>query len=233
FGIAGLDLFLRLGVDLAVVQRRAPVRGALEHGEVADFACNGLDGLYARRAGADHGDALALEVDGLLRPTRGVKALALKTVEAFDAGQGRRRQGPDRGYQEARRVAAAVLQCDGPASRVFIIDGCDDTALELDVATQVELVGDVFAVAQRFRLAGEMFGPFPFLQKRLREGIAIGIALGIKAGAGITIPVPGAADLGTSLEHAHFQTQLPRPVELVHPGQPGADDDGVEIETGG
>jgi hypothetical protein len=51
--IAGLDLALRLGVDLAVVQRRRPVGGALEHGEVADLAGDGLDGLDAGGAGAD------------------------------------------------------------------------------------------------------------------------------------------------------------------------------------
>src|SRR5438132_1461272 len=58
-GVAGLDLGLRRRIDLAVVQRRAPVRRALENGEAADFGSDGLDGLHAGGAGADHGDALA------------------------------------------------------------------------------------------------------------------------------------------------------------------------------
>src|SRR4029079_19194885 len=108
-GIAGLDLFLRLRVDLAVVQRRAPVRRALEHGEMADVPGDGLDGLHAGGAGADHGDALALEVDGFMRPARGVERFALETVAALDARQcrGRRRTNP--WNQEARTKDAATV----------------------------------------------------------------------------------------------------------------------------
>ena len=229
-GIAGLDRRLRLGVDLAVMQRRAPVRRALEYGEMADFAGDGLDGLHAGGAGADHGDALALEVDRLFRPARGVERASLETVAALDARQGRRRQRADRRDQEARREAAAVVQRNAPASRRLVIDGRGDAAGKLDVAAQVELVGDIFAVAQRLRLAGEMLRPFPFRQQFLRERVAVGIAFGIEARAGIAVPVPGAADLGAGLEHAHPQAELAQPVELVHARQPGADDDGVEVE---
>src|SRR5689334_265934 len=116
-GIAGLDLGLRLRVDLAVMQGRAPVRRALEYGQVPDLAGDGLDGLHAGGAGADHGDALALEIDRLLRPARGVEGLALEIVAALDARQGWCRQRSDRGDQEARREAAAILQRDRPASR--------------------------------------------------------------------------------------------------------------------
>src|SRR5262249_21023426 len=139
---------------------------------------------------------------------------------------------PDRRDQKARGMAAVVFQRDGPASRGLVIDSRGDAASELDVATQIELVGDVFAVAQRFRLAGEMLGPFPFLEEVPGEGITVGIALRIEARAGITIPVPGAADLGAGLEHARLQTELPRPMELIHSGKAGPNDDGVKIKTG-
>jgi hypothetical protein len=66
----------------------------------------------------------------------------------------------------------------------------------VDVTAQLERVGDVIDVAQRFRPAGEMLGPVPFLQELLRKGIAVGIAFGIEAGARIAVPVPGAADVG-------------------------------------
>ena len=57
------------------------------------------------------------------------KRSPLETVAALDARQRRRRQRPDRGDQEARREAAAVLQRDGPASRGLVIDGRGDAAL--------------------------------------------------------------------------------------------------------
>src|SRR6202012_5712292 len=81
------------------------------------------------------------------------------------------------------------------------------------------------------RLAGEMLGPFPFRQQLPGEGIAVGIAFRIESCAGIAIPVPGAADLGAGLEHAHLQAQFAQPQELVHARQAAADDDGVEIEV--
>ena len=195
-GIAGLDLLLRLGVDLAVVQRRAPVRRALEHREMADLAGNGLDGLHAGGAGADHGDALAGEIHRLLRPSRGVEGRSLEIVAPLDPRQGRRRQRPDRGDQEPRAEAAAVLQRDGPAPRSVLVNRRRNPAAKLDVAPQVELVGDMVEIAQRFRLAGKMLRPVPFLQKLLRKRVAVGIALRIEARAGIAVPVPGAADIG-------------------------------------
>src|SRR5262245_35287067 len=75
-----------------------------------------------------------------------------------------------------------------------------------------------------------MLGPFPFLEQLLREGIAIAIAFGIEARAGIAIPVPGAADIGAGLEHTDAQAELAQPVELVHARQAGANDDGVVVE---
>src|SRR5664279_5124479 len=82
--IARLDPLLGLGVDLAVVQRGAPVRRALEHGQVSHTAGNGLNGLHAGGAGPDHRYPLAAEVDRLMRPSGGVEGLALKAVQPLD-----------------------------------------------------------------------------------------------------------------------------------------------------
>src|SRR5207237_3389429 len=87
-GVTGLDLFLRLSVDLAVVQRRTPVGRALEHGETADLGRNRLDGLYARCTRADHGDALASEIDRLVRPAHGMESLSGEALTSFDQGPG-------------------------------------------------------------------------------------------------------------------------------------------------
>ena len=192
---------------------------------------NGLDGLHAGRAGADHGDALAGEIDGLLRPSRGVEGGPPEIVAPLDPRQRRRRQRSNRGNQESRAELAAVLQGNAPAPRALIVSRRRHPAAKLDIAAQVELVGDIIEVAQRLRLTGEMLGPLPFLQQLLRERIAIGIALRIEARAGIAIPVPGAADIGASLEYPHAKTLFAQPVELVQARHARADDDGVVVRN--
>ena len=86
--VARLDLLLHLRIDLAVVQRRAPVGRALEHGEMADASGYGLDGLHARSAGADHGDSFAGEIDGFVRPSRGVEGFPPEAIRAPRCGAG-------------------------------------------------------------------------------------------------------------------------------------------------
>src|SRR5207248_6698272 len=61
-GIIGPDTGHLLLADLGVVQWRAPLRGALEHGQVTGGFGHFGDGLDASRAGADHRDALAFEL---------------------------------------------------------------------------------------------------------------------------------------------------------------------------
>ena len=99
--------------------------------------------------------------------------------------------------------AAAVLQRHVPAAGFVLVVRGGDAAAELDVAAQIELVGDVVEVAQGLRLAGEMLGPVPFLQQFLGERVAVGITFGVETCAGIAVPVPGAADAGAGLQHAH------------------------------
>jgi hypothetical protein len=197
---------------------------------MADFARDGLDGLHTCRAGADHSDTFAGKIDRLFRPARGVKGLSLERIASLDARQGGRGERTDRSHKKAARMLATVFQRDAPVSRILIVNRSDNPAPELDVTPQVELVGNMVAIAQGFRLAGKVLGPFPFLQQFLREGIAIGIAFGIETRAGIAIPVPGAADIGAGLEHADAQAELAQPVELVHARQASANDDGVVVE---
>src|ERR1700712_4810436 len=106
---------------------------------------------------------------------------------------------------------------------------CGHCGFELDVAPEVELVGDMVQIPLGFRLAGEMLLPVPFVEQFLRKGVAIGPAFGVEPGAGITIPVPGTAYIGASLEHPRRQAEFTQPVELIEAGNTGADDDRVEI----
>jgi hypothetical protein len=66
------------------VRRHAEVRGPLEHVQVLGLLGELRDELDAGRARADHADALAGEVDALVRPARAVVPLALEVVEAVD-----------------------------------------------------------------------------------------------------------------------------------------------------
>ena len=220
---------LRLLVDLAVVQGRAPVGRALEHGQVAGGLGDLLDGLHAGGAGADHRDPFAGEAHRLMRPARGVVGLALEGLDALDARHGRRRQGADRGDQEARAVAAAVLDRDVPVAGLLPVVRRAHAAVEADVGAQAELVGDEVEIAQRLGLGREMLGPVPFVEQLLGKGIAVGVAFGIEARARIAIPVPGAADAGAGLEHEHPQAELAQTVELVEARNARADDEGVVV----
>jgi hypothetical protein len=104
-------------------------------------------------------------------------------------------------------------------------------ASELDVPAQVELVGDVIQVALGLRLGGEVLGPVPLVEQLLAERVAVGVALGVEAAAGVAVPVPGAPDAGARLEHADLLPHLAQPVELVEAGDPGADDDRVDVQA--
>ena len=126
----------------------------------------------------------------------------------------------------ARRLLPA-FQGHGPLVRRVIPMRGRHRAAELHVPAQVELVGDVVQVFQRVGLGREMLLPVPFLHQLLGKRIAIGPAFGIEAGAGIAVPVPGAADIGAGLEHPRGHAQLAQAVEHEHAGNPGADDDRV------
>src|SRR5205814_1892710 len=115
--IAGPDPVHLVLTDLGVVQRRTPIWGALKDGQLTDGLGDLGDRLHGGGARPDHRDALALEADRLLRPVTRMKGLSPETLDPGDARHRRRRQDADRGAQEARAVAAAVLQHDVPAAR--------------------------------------------------------------------------------------------------------------------
>jgi hypothetical protein len=90
-----------------------------------------------------------------------------------------------------------------------------DAALQLDVAAQIELVGDVVQVTLGLGLAGEMLLPVPLVEQFLRERVAIGPAFRIKPGAWVAVPVPSAANAGASFKYPHPETEFPQSMELV------------------
>ena len=68
------------------------VRRALEDGELGRLTRDDRDRLDGGGAGADHRDALAGEVDAVMRPSAGVVRLALEALGALDVGRLRQRQ---------------------------------------------------------------------------------------------------------------------------------------------
>ena len=81
-GVVGADFAHFLGRDAGVVQRRRPLRGALEHGQVARGLGDFRDGLDAGGARANHRDPLAGKADGLLGPVMRVAGLAPEALDA-------------------------------------------------------------------------------------------------------------------------------------------------------
>ncbi|MEJ7720541.1 MAG: hypothetical protein WKF58_08890 [Ilumatobacteraceae bacterium] len=82
--------------------------------------------------------------------------------------------------------------------------------VELDVPAEIEPVGDVVGVAQDLGLRGVALAPLPLLLQVVVERVRVVHALDVAAGAGIAVPVPGAADVGGRLERAHGEALAPQ-----------------------
>ena len=82
-------------------------------------------------------------------------------------------------------------------------------ASKRDVAAEVEPVDHVVEVALDLGLAGEVLLPLPLVEELLREEVAVGVALGVEAGARVAVPEPGAADAAAGLEQ-HAPRSPPR-----------------------
>ena len=147
-------------------------------------------------------DPLAGQLDRLVRPVVGVERLALGTrrcprsaaSSAPTAGRWpvmRKRHVSSRPSSRCRRHGVAS------SSKTRRLD----RAAELHVLAEVELVGDVVQVAEVLGLAREALLPVPLLQQLLGEGVAVGDALGVEAGARVAVPEPRAAEVVAGLEH--------------------------------
>jgi len=111
----------------------------------------------------------------------------------------------------------------------LVVDRRGDARIELDVPAQVKLVRYIIEVALVLRLAGIMLFPVPFLQEFLRERISVGVTFGVERASRIAILIPGAAHSTTILEGPHREPELTQTVQLIQPGNPGADDNRVEL----
>ena len=150
--------------------------------------------------------------------------LALETAPARKIRHPRGRQIAARHHTELGGDDIALIGPKGPAAGRGIEQGGGHAGVELDIAPQVEPVGNMVDIAQDLRLGAVALRPGPLLLQIVVEGIGIFQALDVAARAGIAVPEPGAADARTSLEHPHGKPQPAKPMQRVEPAQATADD---------
>src|SRR5208337_4790024 len=81
-----------------------------------------------------------------------------------------------------------------------------------------------------FRLAGEFFAPAPALVQIFGKQILVNIAFRVEACAGISVPIPGSADVRRSVERLHRQSLAAQKMQLVEARDAGADHGRVQLQ---
>src|SRR5262249_8554462 len=144
----------------------------------------------------DHPHSLTGEVDAPFGPRRGDEPSTLKVVETFELVGGvlSRGEAAHGSHEVVGKSAGAAMGLDDPAVQATLEVRGGDAGIELDVPSQVELVGHVVEVTQDLRLPRVSLCPLPLLLELLREGIRVVHALDVAAAPRVTVPVPGAAD---------------------------------------
>ena len=164
-----------------------------------------------------------------MRPGAGVVPGAFETVQAVEGRAVDGREAPGGHDAVGGREPRTVLGGNPPASCRIVEDGFGDRRLELDVAAEVEAIRDVLQVAQDLRLPRVALGPPPLLLELVRELVGILDTIGITAGAGIAVPVPGAADAAAPLEDLYRKPHPAQAMEHIEAGEARADDDRVHV----
>ena len=209
--------------------RNAEIGRALENVQMAGLLSHLRNDLNTRGARADDADALASEIDAFTRPLCRVVPLAR---ELLDAGEGRQtncRQATGGHDAISGGVLTAVVRGHFPFAGGFIEMRRRDAGFQLDVAAQIEAVGDVVQVRQNFRLSGIAFRPLPFLLERFVEGVAVLHAFHVATCTRIAVPEPGTTNAITRLEDPDAQALLTQPVQQVETRKTSTDDDGVVV----
>ena len=215
----GAELRLLLGGDRPVVERRAPVGGALVDGQRRGHLRDHRDDLHAAGAGADDRDPLAREVDRRRRPPAGVVLLAAEVVPP-GARRGRTapraRRSPRPGTAPGPPLPSSSVTVHRAVGLVERRRGDGDA--EAHVAAEVEAVDHVVEVALGLGLLGEVLLPLPLVEELLREEVAVRVALGVEARARVAVPVPRAADATAGLDQRDREARLAGAVQLVDAG---------------
>ncbi len=183
--------------------------------------------LHARRSRTNDADALAREVDRLLRPLAAVQDAALEAFLARIVRAFRRRELPHAEDETTGGPDSAVFRGDGPAAVVLVIDRRLHPRVEADVSTQVEPVGDMLDVAQDLRLRRVALAPAPFLLELGRETVRVIVAFHVAARAGIAVVAPDATHAIAGFEHDDAAALRAERMQRPEASETGADDEDV------
>ena len=196
--------------DVELLRRRAQMRHA----------------LHRRRAGADDADALVGEAGEVplrvaagigIVPAAGVEGMALEALDARNAGQLGPVQRTVRLDDEAGLHRVAAIGADDPARRGLVPVEAGDFGLEAGVAVEIEVPADGAAMLEDLG-RGRVFGgrhEADLLQQR-----QVDVTLHVAGGAGIAVPVPGAAEIAALLDDAH---RLDAGLAQPRPGEQAAE----------
>ncbi|MGY3104590.1 hypothetical protein ACVWW7_001217 [Bradyrhizobium sp. LM6.9] len=167
-----------------------------------------------------------------MRPASGEINLAAKILDAVDLGRLWRGKAAGGHDVMAAGDRCAVVGGELPAFGRFVPFGFGHLGLEADVAPEIVAVGDEAEIAQDLGLGGVFFRPGPGLVEFRIERIAVIDGLDIAARAGITVPVPGAADIAGFFEGDRREAGLAQPMEKIEAGKPGPHHGNIDLLTG-
>ena len=206
--IVGLSRRDQLGVHLAVARRHAVVGGALKHGELLGLLRDFSDGLHPGGSGADYRHALGGEINAGLREAAGVVPLALEILQALELRNVGVERVPTAAMRKRAVTSSPLSVCTVHRVGALIEFGAGYPRVKLHVALQVMTFSDMLKIAQDLRLLRIAFGPFPLLKQLFVPGEAIDVGLGIATRAGVTVPVPGAANSFTGFVNSYLQSEF-------------------------
>ena len=209
--------------DRPVRVRHDPRRRALDDVQMRDVLLDLGHELDRRRAGADRGDALALEVVVVV-PAGGVERLPLEVLEPLDGRRLGLRQRAHAGDHHAR-AQRPVGGLDGPAAVLPLDAG--DVAVEPHVRADAELVGDALQVVADLGLARVGVGPAGVGG----EGEGVEVRGHVAGTPRVGVEVPGAAHVVSAFEHGEVLDPLLLEADRhAEAGEAAADDRDVDVE---
>ena len=102
----------------------------------------------------------------------------------------------------------AIAGCNLPMTLPFQILRFDNLCIKLNVGPHIAFIGDESHIALCLFPTRITLRPGPFLQQFWREGKAVIIAFAVGRCAGIVVPSPCTANIGSAVEYAHTQIQF-------------------------
>src|SRR5581483_8394010 len=222
-----LQLAIRFGVEPHLAHRQRQIWRALKHRELLGLLARFLDDLHAARAGADHGDTLAAEIEALLRPQRSVMAFALEAVHALVLRNVGLRSEARAQHEVATADVFTLARLHHPLVLLAIEIRCSHSRIDLDVAAQIQLLVDVIEIVAPLLPRRIHLAVVPVAPKVLAR-VLVHRPVGVDARTGITIPIPDAPDVRARLHALHLEAEIAQSVELIQSGEASADDERIE-----